>query len=83
MDYGMMELLDLQMVEGRRFSNAFADSSSVILNETAIAAMGLKHPVGQTITVWGKKRQIVGIIKDFHFESFHTNTPLFSSAFAG
>lgn len=77
MDYGMMELLDLKMVEGRRFSNAFADSSSVILNETAIAAMGLKHPVGQTITVWGKKRQIVGVIKDFHFESFHTKIPPF------
>ena len=77
MDYGMMELLDLKIVDGRRFSNAFADSSSVILNETAVAAMGLKHPVGRTITVWGKKRQIVGIIKDFHFESFHTKIPPF------
>jgi len=78
MDYGMMELLGLKMVDGRRFSNAFADSSAVILNETAVAAMGLKHPVGQTITVWGKTRQIVGIIKDFHFESFHTKiSPFF------
>ncbi|MFD0751975.1 ABC transporter permease [Mucilaginibacter calamicampi] len=77
MDYGMMELLDLKMGDGRRFSNDYADSSSVILNETAVAAMGLKHAVGQTITVWGKKRQIVGVIKDFHFESLHTKIPPF------
>ena len=72
MNYGMMELLAMQMKEGRMFSTTFgSDSASVIFNETAIAAMKLKNPVGKIVTVWGKKKQIIGIVKDFHFESLY------------
>ena len=73
MDYGMMEMLGLQMKEGRMFSHKFgADSNSVIFNETAIAAMHLKNPVGKTVTMWGKPKQIVGVIKDFTFHSLYS-----------
>jgi ABC-type antimicrobial peptide transport system permease subunit len=65
------ETMDLHMAEGRPFSKDFADSSSVIFNETAIKAMGLKNPVGKTVSLWGKKKQIVGIVKDYHFKSLY------------
>jgi putative ABC transport system permease protein len=65
------ETMDLHMAEGRRFSKAFADSSSVIFNETAIKAMGLNDPVGKTVSLWGKKKQIVGVVKDYHFKSLY------------
>lgn len=72
MNYGMMEILDMQMKEGRMFSGKFgSDSSSVIFNEAAVAAMGLKDPVGKIVTVWREKKRIVGVVKDFHFESFY------------
>jgi len=70
-DYGYMELLGLKMVGGRSFSKEFADSSSVIFNESAIAAMGIKNPIGKTVSLWGTKKQIIGIAKDFHFESLY------------
>jgi len=72
MDYGMMELLGLQMKEGRMFSTKFgSDSSSVIFNESAIVAMKLKNPVGKIVDVWGKNKKIIGVVKDFHFESLY------------
>jgi hypothetical protein len=71
-DYGLMEMLDLKMKEGRVFSNKYgSDASNVILNESAIAAMGLKDPVGQTVSIMGDKKQIIGVVKDFHFESLY------------
>src|SRR5579872_1439945 len=66
-----LQLLGIQMAEGRAFSDKFADSSSVIFNESAIAAMGIKNPVGKTVSLWGRKKQIIGIAKDFHFESLY------------
>jgi len=72
-------LLGLQMKEGRMFSKQFAaDSASVVFNETAIAAMKLKDPVGKIVDVWGKNKKIIGIVKDFHFTSLYKKvTPFF------
>lgn len=42
-----------------------------ICNETAIKAMGLKNPIGQTVRFWGMDRQIVGVAADFNFESMY------------
>ncbi len=70
--YGTIETLGLEMVEGRSFSRTFStDSTAIIFNETAIALMGLTDPIGATVNLWGKDRQIVGVVKDFHFESLH------------
>ncbi len=71
-DYGLIELLDIEMVAGRSFNQEFgSDSSKIIFNEEAIAAMGLTDPVGKTITLWGKEREIIGVTKNFHFESLY------------
>ncbi|MGH2564558.1 MAG: FtsX-like permease family protein, partial [Ginsengibacter sp.] len=71
-DYDYMDLLGMKMSEGRTFSPKFgSDSSSVIFNESAIAAMGIKNPVGKIVSLWGKKKQIIGVVEDFHFESLY------------
>ncbi len=72
-DYDFVETMGMKMKEGRSFSRSFgADSPSIILNETAVKAMGLKDPVGKTIRRFGKTDlQIIGVVKDFHFESLH------------
>lgn len=70
-DAGFFETMNLQMAEGRAFSNDFADSSSVIFNQAAIAAMGIKNPVGKTVSLWGEKKQIIGVVKDYHYQSLY------------
>lgn len=76
---GMLETLGIQLKEGTGFSgNYAADTTRIIFNEAAIAAMGLEHPVGKTIRFGGALREIVGVVKDFNFQSLHSRVqPLF------
>ncbi|MDW7690533.1 ABC transporter permease [Flammeovirgaceae bacterium SG7u.111] len=80
LNYGMIETLKLEMVEGRSFMDGnISDTSKIIFNETAIKIMGLEDPIGKTIRLWDEyDMEIVGVVKDFHFQSFHENVnPLF------
>ncbi len=70
--YNLIETFGMELVEGRTFSPDFGDESSKILfNEKAIALMGLENPIGQRVNLWGRDREIIGVVKDFHFESLH------------
>ncbi|HET7116664.1 MAG TPA: ABC transporter permease, partial [Hanamia sp.] len=70
--YDFVKTMDMKLADGRDFSKAFNDSSSLLLNETAVKKIGLKDPIGKTIT-WGRHDgTIIGVIKDFHFNSLHT-----------
>jgi putative ABC transport system permease protein len=77
-DYGLIETLGLKLESGRTFSKDFgSDSSAIIFNEAAIKAMGLKDPIGKIVMFYGKRR-IIGVLKDFHFESlFEKVKPFF------
>lgn len=70
-DHNFFETMGLQIVLGRSFSPNFNDSSSVIFNETAIHAMGIKNPLGKTVKLWGQPKQIVGVVKDYNFQSVY------------
>jgi putative ABC transport system permease protein len=71
-DYDFVETMGMTMKEGRTFSRRFGgDSSTIILNETAVRAMGLKKPLGMVIQKLGRDLQVIGVVRDFHFESLH------------
>ncbi|MDP9081488.1 MAG: ABC transporter permease [Bacteroidota bacterium] len=70
--YNFAETMGMHMVAGRSFSKNYgADSNKIILNETAISAMHLKNPVGKIVRMGNRSLQIIGVVKDFHFESMH------------
>ncbi|OKS87615.1 ABC transporter permease [Mucilaginibacter polytrichastri] len=70
--YDFIHTMKLKMAAGRDFSKDFGtDSVGYIINETALKRIGYKSPIGQPLTFWGKKGTIVGIVKDFHFNSVH------------
>tara|TARA_R110002124_G_scaffold57700_9_gene161460 strand:- start:9389 stop:11803 length:2415 start_codon:yes stop_codon:yes gene_type:complete len=68
-DYG--NTVGWQFVEGRDFSRDYAsDSSTIILNETAVKYMGLENPVGSFITFGNDDRaEIIGVTKDMVMQS--------------
>lgn len=77
-DYGMMETLGITMAEGRMFSRVYSDTARIIFNEAAVTFMGMSDPIGKVVKLWGKDMEIVGVAKNFHFESLHENVrPLF------
>lgn len=68
-----LEVMGIQLVEGKGFTGSPADSSNFILNETAIKATGIKEPaVGKRFTFHGIKGVIAGVVKDFHFQNMRT-----------
>jgi ABC-type antimicrobial peptide transport system permease subunit len=77
--YDAIDLLGIEVVAGRTFSPNFpSDSSGIIFNERAIQVMGLKDPVGKTVQHYTGQRTIVGVVKDFYFQSLYTDVkPLF------
>lgn len=72
LDYYAMEALGLELLEGRSFSkDRKDDSQKIVINESAVAMMGLTNPLGQAITHGTSKREIIGVVKDFHYGSLH------------
>jgi ABC-type antimicrobial peptide transport system permease subunit len=70
-DGDFTKTLGTTIVEGRDIDpkNYPADSTSVLLNETAVKKMRLKHPVGMVINADDRKWTVIGIVKDFILES--------------
>jgi len=70
--YDFAKTMKLKMADGRDYSRDFAtDTLNYLINESALKRIGYVNPVGKPLTMWGKKGQIVGILKDFHFNSLH------------
>lgn len=62
----------MKLLQGRDFSSDWsADTSNIIINEAAVKRMGLKQPIGQTITYDGINgpARIIGIVQDALLES--------------
>jgi putative ABC transport system permease protein len=74
-NYELIETMGMEIKEGRTFSRDFpSDSSGIIFNENAIRFMGLKDPIGKSITLFGSNEMhIIGVVKDFNYESLHEN----------
>jgi ABC-type antimicrobial peptide transport system permease subunit len=71
--YDFTKTMQLQLAQGRDFSKDFAtDSVGYLINESALKIIGYKNPIGKPLTFWGKKGTIIGVLKDFHFNSLHT-----------
>jgi ABC-type antimicrobial peptide transport system permease subunit len=64
--------MNISILEGRDFSKDFpTDSVGYIVNEAALKKIGYKDPIGKPLTFWQKKGTIIGVVKDFHFNSLH------------
>ncbi|MFZ0454154.1 MAG: ABC transporter permease [Ignavibacteriaceae bacterium] len=83
-DYDYIKTLGIKLIKGRNFSKEFgSDSSSIILNEAAVKQLGYNlfggpkdNPINNPVyTLIARDRilklGIIGVVKNFHFESFH------------
>jgi len=83
-DKDFAKTFGVTILKGRNFVNP-NDSASIILNETAAAMLGIVEPADQIVEIpaasWGEsygplnsqnvpfKPRVIGIVKDFHFQS--------------
>jgi len=75
-DHRFFPLYDIGMAAGRNYQSdqGLDRRSSFIINEAAIRNLGIassEEAVGKRINYGGRDAQIVGVVKDFNFESLH------------
>ena len=76
-DWHFKETYGLELIEGRWFQEENpTDSFALILNESAVRALGYDDPLNKRIyTTFGEDSEaphpIIGVVKDFNFQSLH------------
>lgn len=74
-DANYIDILDLNIIEGRKFLKGNAnENNNVIINETLARKLNWENPIGRKFkdTEGTTEYSIIGIVKDFHTGSFHT-----------
>lgn len=77
-DFGVVELLDFEILEGRTLDQSYAADSAgtnVLINESLARKINFTDPIGEKFTwhLGGRDLEItvVGVIRDFHYKSLH------------
>lgn len=71
-DFEFGKSVDWKIKEGRDFSRDIAsDSSAMILNEAAVAYMGLKEPIGEQVRIYGIDYNVIGVVGDMVSQSLY------------
>lgn len=67
-DFGMLEMMKTNVIEGRFFNEKFASDTinTMMINETTLKMMNEKNPIGKTVEWNGNKLKVIGVVKDFH-----------------
>jgi putative ABC transport system permease protein len=73
--YEFPETIGVKLIDGRHFQSKPLDSlrTEVLVTEDAVATMGLKNPIGETLEIGKSACVIVGVVNNFHTSSLHAN----------
>jgi putative ABC transport system permease protein len=81
-DHSYIPLMEMEIIKGRNFSKDFGtDSNATIINETAAKLLGWNEPIGKKLYTFFQdggsnaliSREVIGVVKNFHFESMKEN----------
>ena len=78
-DANWTKTVGVTLIEGRDIDvfTYLTDSAAMFLNESAVRAMNLEHPVGEVVRIEGRDWHITGVAKDFILDSpYHPVTPM-------
>ncbi|WP_207435035.1 ABC transporter permease [Sabulibacter ruber] len=74
-DHDLFSTYGVQLAAGRNFLKDHpTDTASYVLNESSVKMIGWKNAqeaLGQPFQYGGRKGRVIGVVKDFHFESMH------------
>src|SRR5690606_37791886 len=76
-DYETLDVFQMDLAAGRNLDpNLSTDlTQGYLVNEAAVAALGLENPVGAAMKVANDESedgQIVGVVKDFHYRGLQS-----------
>lgn len=71
-DDNYFDVMGMQIVEGENpFPYAHDSLRYCVINERAAQMLGMEHPVGESLLIYGRYCPIKGVVKDVQTKSFH------------
>jgi ABC-type antimicrobial peptide transport system permease subunit len=72
-DENYLQTFKPEIIKGRFFSSDLTtNNNTLVINERAAKLLGFKDPIGKQLSYHGANYLIVGVLKDFHFQSLHS-----------
>ncbi len=78
-DESYMDVMEMEVVDGRAFDRDMQTDpqQAVLINEAMVRELTWDEPIGKTISMGQQERQVIGVVKDFHFTNMrHKIEPL-------
>jgi len=76
-DADFLDVMKMELAEGRFFDRKIpTDGQAVVLNQSMVRKLSATDLLGKRMRIWSGPKgdalfPIIGIVKDFHYESFH------------
>jgi putative ABC transport system permease protein len=81
-DYDFFDTYGIKLSSGRAFNESFVtDRDACIINESAVKQLNLTHPLTAKLINDPDKLHIVGVVKNFNFESLRDKINIYSFRF--
>jgi hypothetical protein len=74
LDFDFLELLGVELLQGRFFSEAFASDAreAIVINKSAAQMLGWQDPIGRRLRIGSLvDGRVIGVAEDFHYASLH------------
>jgi putative ABC transport system permease protein len=73
-DYDFLDVMKIELAEGRNFSREFKTDATgaFLVNEEVRKLMNKKAVSGESFSFAGRKGQVIGVMKNFHFEEMQS-----------
>jgi putative ABC transport system permease protein len=83
-DYDFFDTYGIKLSSGRLFHESFgSEDKSCILNESAVKQQNLTNPLATRLVDNYEKLSVIGVVKDFNFESLQTRINPYIFRFKG
>ena len=71
-DENFLDVFQIELAAGRNFSPEFpGDKKGALVNEALVRQAGWADPIGKELPSMDDNNHIIGVVKDFHFKTFH------------
>ncbi len=72
-DYDFFETYGINLATGRSFNESFpSDKAGGIINESTTRQLNISNPLGSSLMDDQQKIPIIGVVKDFHYQSLRS-----------
>ncbi|WP_350216688.1 ABC transporter permease [Ekhidna sp.] len=70
-DEKFIEVMGMEIKEGRDFDEQLTDSTNFIINEVMAEMMGGEDVINKKLSFWNINGKVVGVVKNFHMQNLH------------